>query len=167
MEPQPGISTDRRGAGPSTAVSIAASSLNHYDFIFSASSLLHAPLATLLEYSGVVAFGLALNVGVLSLSSSEADRLLSSPQLGMGRPRSGSKAAQVTQTPPLWGTVTTGGGVVLYKAGARLMAIKVGMMTYFDPATNNMISVTIVGFREGDNVVIQVKTSTTDGYDAI
>ncbi|PVH65581.1 hypothetical protein PAHAL_1G029200 [Panicum hallii] len=53
-----------------------------------------------------------------------------------------------------------------YEAGVGVMATKVGMMTYFDPATGKPVPVTVVGFREG-NVVTQVKTAATDGYDAV
>lgn len=38
-------------------------------------------------------------------------------------------------------------------------------MSYFD-TTGQVIPVTIVGFREG-NIVTQVKTKATDGYDAV
>ena len=54
-----------------------------------------------------------------------------------------------------------------YEAGVGVMATKVGMMTYFDPATGKPVPVTVVGFREGGNVVTQVKTAATDGYDAV
>ncbi|KAG8060327.1 hypothetical protein GUJ93_ZPchr0002g24379 [Zizania palustris] len=73
MEPLARLSTDRRGAGPGAGIGVAASSLCQYDFIFSASSLLHAPLTALLEYSGVVPSGPAPQVGVSS--SSEANGL--------------------------------------------------------------------------------------------
>ncbi|KAG6393265.1 hypothetical protein SASPL_147502 [Salvia splendens] len=51
------------------------------------------------------------------------------------------------------------------EAGIGLMATKLGMMSYFDN-TGQVIPVTIVGFREG-NIVTQVKTKATDGYDAV
>nr|ACF81277.1 unknown [Zea mays] len=54
-----------------------------------------------------------------------------------------------------------------YEAGVGVMATKVGMMTYFDPETGKPVPVTVVGFREGGNVVTQVKTAATDGYDAV
>lgn len=54
-----------------------------------------------------------------------------------------------------------------YEAGVGVMATKVGMMTYFDPATGKPVPVTVVGFRDGGNVVTQVKTAATDGYDAV
>ncbi|RLN35358.1 50S ribosomal protein L3, chloroplastic [Panicum miliaceum] len=54
-----------------------------------------------------------------------------------------------------------------YEAGVGVMATKVGMMTYFDPSTGKLLPVTVVGFREGGNVVTQVKTAATDGYDAV
>ncbi|XP_062224131.1 large ribosomal subunit protein uL3c [Phragmites australis] len=54
-----------------------------------------------------------------------------------------------------------------YEAGVGVMATKVGMMTYFDPETGKPVPVTVVGFREGGNVVTQVKTTATDGYDAV
>lgn len=45
------------------------------------------------------------------------------------------------------------------------MGTKLGMMSIFDP-TGTVIPVTVVGFREG-NIVTQVKTKSTDGYDAV
>jgi len=54
-----------------------------------------------------------------------------------------------------------------YEAGVGVMATKVGMMTYFEPETGKPVPVTVVGFREGGNVVTQVKTAATDGYDAV
>lgn len=54
-----------------------------------------------------------------------------------------------------------------YEAGVGVMATKVGMMTYFDPENGKPVPVTVVGFREGGNVVTQVKTAATDGYDAV
>lgn len=54
-----------------------------------------------------------------------------------------------------------------YEAGVGVMATKVGMMTYFDPANGKPVPVTVVGFRDGGNVVTQVKTAATDGYDAV
>ncbi|CAN6271361.1 unnamed protein product [Urochloa humidicola] len=54
-----------------------------------------------------------------------------------------------------------------YEAGVGVMATKVGMMTYFDPETGKPVPVTVVGFRDGGNVVTQVKTAATDGYDAV
>lgn len=45
------------------------------------------------------------------------------------------------------------------------MGTKLGMMSFFD-TTGEVIPVTIVGFREG-NIVTQVKTQATDGYDAV
>jgi large subunit ribosomal protein L3 len=54
-----------------------------------------------------------------------------------------------------------------YEAGVGVMATKVGMMTYFDPANGKPVPVTVVGFRDGGNVVTQVKTAATDGYDSV
>lgn len=45
------------------------------------------------------------------------------------------------------------------------MGTKLGMMSFFD-STGEVIPVTVVGFREG-NIVTQVKTQATDGYDAV
>lgn len=45
------------------------------------------------------------------------------------------------------------------------MGTKLGMMTYFEP-TGKVVPVTVIGFREG-NVVTQVKTDETDGYNAV
>ncbi|KAJ4756850.1 hypothetical protein LUZ62_091255 [Rhynchospora pubera] len=52
-----------------------------------------------------------------------------------------------------------------FEAGIGVLGTKLGMMTYIHPE-GNVIPVTVVGFREG-NVVTQVKTSPTDGYDAV
>ncbi|GER57811.1 50S ribosomal protein L3 [Striga asiatica] len=51
------------------------------------------------------------------------------------------------------------------EAGVGVMGTKLGMMTYFD-STGTVVPVTVVGFREG-NIVTQVKTEATDGYDAV
>ncbi|KAJ6796194.1 putative 50S ribosomal protein L3, chloroplastic [Iris pallida] len=51
------------------------------------------------------------------------------------------------------------------EAGVGVMGTKLGMMTYFEPS-GTAVPVTVVGFREG-NVVTQVKTAATDGYDAV
>ncbi|KAL3815174.1 hypothetical protein ACJIZ3_016442 [Penstemon smallii] len=51
------------------------------------------------------------------------------------------------------------------EAGIGVMGTKLGMMSYFD-ASGKVIPVTIVGFREG-NIVTQIKTEATDGYDAV
>jgi hypothetical protein len=97
MEPPAGGSSDhRRGAGTGAGAGGAAapSGLRRYGFRFSASSLLQAPLAALLEYSGVVPSGpgapqagppSALSSSPSSSSSSsEADGLLSAPAAGDG-----------------------------------------------------------------------------------
>lgn len=51
------------------------------------------------------------------------------------------------------------------EAGIGVMGTKLGMMTYFEPG-GTVVPVTVVGFREG-NIVTQIKTSATDGYDAV
>lgn len=51
------------------------------------------------------------------------------------------------------------------EAGVGLMGTKLGMMTYFE-STGTVVPVTVIGFREG-NVVTQVKTDETDGYNAV
>ena len=45
------------------------------------------------------------------------------------------------------------------------MGTKLGMMSYFEP-NGTVVPVTVVGFREG-NIVTQIKTDATDGYDAV
>ncbi|KAF3329178.1 hypothetical protein FCM35_KLT06256 [Carex littledalei] len=52
-----------------------------------------------------------------------------------------------------------------FEAGIGVMGTKLGMMTYIEPE-GKVVPVTVVGFREG-NIVTQVKTSATDGYDAV
>ncbi|KAK8507522.1 hypothetical protein V6N13_141541 [Hibiscus sabdariffa] len=51
------------------------------------------------------------------------------------------------------------------EAGIGVMGTKLGMMSYFE-TDGTVVPVTVVGFREG-NIVTQVKTSATDGYDAV
>ena len=51
------------------------------------------------------------------------------------------------------------------EAGAGVMGTKLGMMSYFAP-DGKVVPVTVVGFREG-NIVTQVKTEATDGYNAV
>lgn len=51
------------------------------------------------------------------------------------------------------------------EAGIGVMGTKLGMMTYFEP-TGKVVPVTVVGFREG-NIVTQIKTEATDGYDSV
>lgn len=51
------------------------------------------------------------------------------------------------------------------EAGVGLMGTKLGMMSYFEPS-GTVVPVTVVGFREG-NIVTQVKTVATDGYNAV
>ncbi|CAH8387593.1 unnamed protein product [Eruca vesicaria subsp. sativa] len=51
------------------------------------------------------------------------------------------------------------------EAGIGVMASKLGMMSFFEP-DGTVVPVTVVGFREG-NIVTQVKTLPTDGYDAV
>lgn len=51
------------------------------------------------------------------------------------------------------------------EAGIGVMGTKLGMMTYFEPE-GKVVPVTVVGFREG-NIVTQLKTQATDGYEAV
>ncbi|KAF5735209.1 50S ribosomal protein L3 chloroplastic [Tripterygium wilfordii] len=50
-------------------------------------------------------------------------------------------------------------------AGIGVMGTKLGMMTYFE-TDGTVVPVTVVGFREG-NIVTQIKTAATDGYDSV
>ncbi|CAN1319777.1 50S ribosomal protein L3, chloroplastic [Linum perenne] len=52
-----------------------------------------------------------------------------------------------------------------FDAGVGVMGTKLGMMTYFEP-NGVVVPVTVVGFREG-NIITQIKTQATDGYDAV
>jgi E3 ubiquitin-protein ligase RNFT1 len=87
MDPPP-VSPDRWG--PSQGAGVGPSGLRRYGLNFSASSLLQAPIAALLEYSGVVQSGPALaahhpSAGPSSpLSASEVDGLLSAAAAGDG-----------------------------------------------------------------------------------
>ncbi|XP_024176195.1 50S ribosomal protein L3, chloroplastic [Rosa chinensis] len=51
------------------------------------------------------------------------------------------------------------------EAGIGVMATKLGMMSFFEP-NGKVVPVTVVGFKEG-NIVTQIKTQATDGYDAV
>ncbi|RDX82849.1 50S ribosomal protein L3, chloroplastic [Mucuna pruriens] len=69
---------------------------------------------------------------------------------------------------PLQGKrIAKGKGVVVMsmEAGIGVMGTKLGMMSYFKP-DGEVVPVTVVGFKEG-NIVTQIKTEATDGYDAI
>lgn len=55
--------------------------------------------------------------------------------------------------------------VMSMEAGIGVMATKLGMMSFFEP-NGKVVPVTVVGFREG-NIVTQIKTQATDGYDAV
>ncbi|KAL1802513.1 hypothetical protein ACET3Z_031160 [Daucus carota] len=51
------------------------------------------------------------------------------------------------------------------EAGIGIMGTKLGMMSFFEE-DGTVVPVTVVGFREG-NIVTQVKTESTDGYNAV
>ncbi|KAM7279095.1 hypothetical protein ACFE04_006229 [Oxalis oulophora] len=51
------------------------------------------------------------------------------------------------------------------EAGIGVMGTKLGMMSYFEQ-DGTVVPVTVVGFKEG-NIVTQIKTEATDGYDAV
>lgn len=51
------------------------------------------------------------------------------------------------------------------EAGIGVMGTKLGMMSYFEP-DGEVVPVTVVGFKEG-NIVTQIKTDATDGYNAV
>lgn len=51
------------------------------------------------------------------------------------------------------------------EAGVGVMGTKLGMMSFFEPS-GTVVPVTVIGFREG-NIVTQVKTDSTDGYNAV
>ncbi|CAN4077061.1 unnamed protein product [Withania somnifera] len=51
------------------------------------------------------------------------------------------------------------------EAGIGIMATKLGMMSFFEDS-GTVVPVTVVGFREG-NIVTQIKSEATDGYNAV
>lgn len=51
------------------------------------------------------------------------------------------------------------------EAGVGVMGTKLGMMSYFEE-DGTVVPVTVIGFKEG-NIVTQVKTQSTDGYNAV
>ncbi|KMS99837.1 hypothetical protein BVRB_1g016890 [Beta vulgaris subsp. vulgaris] len=50
-------------------------------------------------------------------------------------------------------------------AGVGVMGTKLGMMSFFEE-DGTVVPVTVIGFKEG-NIVTQVKTESTDGYNAV
>nr|5H1S_F Chain F, 50S ribosomal protein L3 [Spinacia oleracea]5X8P_D Chain D, protein L3 [Spinacia oleracea]5X8T_D Chain D, protein L3 [Spinacia oleracea]6ERI_AD Chain AD, 50S ribosomal protein L3, chloroplastic [Spinacia oleracea] len=50
-------------------------------------------------------------------------------------------------------------------AGIGVMGTKLGMMSFFEE-DGTVVPVTVIGFKEG-NIVTQVKTESTDGYNAV
>ncbi|KAB2595125.1 50S ribosomal protein L3 [Pyrus ussuriensis x Pyrus communis] len=102
-------------------------------------------------------------MSILSISSpSSSSALLSNV--------SSSKSSPFI-TPPLQIAVAKShkkrqtGVTMSMEAGIGVMATKLGMMSFFEP-TGKVVPVTVVGFKEG-NIVTQVKTQATDGYDAV
>lgn len=55
--------------------------------------------------------------------------------------------------------------VMSLEAGIGVMGTKLGMMSYFEES-GVVVPVTVVGFKEG-NIVTQIKTEATDGYNAV
>lgn len=51
------------------------------------------------------------------------------------------------------------------EAGVGVMGTKLGMMSYFEE-DGTVVPVTVIGFKEG-NIVTQVKTQSTDGYNSV
>ncbi|KAL9234322.1 hypothetical protein vseg_009205 [Gypsophila vaccaria] len=51
------------------------------------------------------------------------------------------------------------------EAGVGVMGTKLGMMSFFEE-NGVVVPVTVIGFKEG-NIVTQVKTESTDGYNAV
>lgn len=51
------------------------------------------------------------------------------------------------------------------EAGIGVLGTKLGMMSFFEQ-DGTVVPVTVVGFKEG-NIVTQIKTEATDGYDAV
>ncbi|GAB2267666.1 60S ribosomal protein L3 [Dionaea muscipula] len=79
--------------------------------------------------------------------------------------KNGGSAVQQYRRKPV---IRVGGLVVKMmsiEAGVGVMGTKLGMMSYFD-VDGSVVPVTVVGFREG-NIVTQVKTEATDGYNAV
>ncbi|CAM8943118.1 unnamed protein product [Rhodiola kirilowii] len=75
---------------------------------------------------------------------------------------SSSFTTQLTlKTPKRWTPMVS----MSMEAGIGVMGTKLGMMTYFE-AEGKVVPVTVVGFKEG-NIVTQVKTEATDGYNAV
>ncbi|CAM8941856.1 unnamed protein product [Rhodiola kirilowii] len=75
---------------------------------------------------------------------------------------SSSFTTQLTlRTPKRWTPIVS----MSMEAGIGVMGTKLGMMTYFE-AEGKVVPVTVVGFKEG-NIVTQVKTEATDGYNAV
>lgn len=54
-----------------------------------------------------------------------------------------------------------------YMAKVGVMATRVGMMIYSELKMGKLVSLTIVGFQEGGNMVTQVKTAAIGRYNAV
>ncbi|KAL0919808.1 hypothetical protein M5K25_011928 [Dendrobium thyrsiflorum] len=87
---------------------------------------------------------------ILHLDSSSSSNSFHSLSLALTRGTRGGTAAATKMS---------------MEAGVGVMGTKLGMMSYFEPE-GTVVPVTVVGFREG-NIVTQVKTAATDGYDAV
>ncbi|KAG9457096.1 hypothetical protein H6P81_001604 [Aristolochia fimbriata] len=100
------------------------------------------------------------NASLTSSSSSFLARVTLSPRTNGDSPFSVSFPWKPTSAPRRGLSI-----FMSYEAGVGVMGTKLGMMTYFEPE-GKVVPVTVVGFREG-NIVTQVKTAATDGYDAV
>ncbi|XP_045799480.1 50S ribosomal protein L3, chloroplastic [Trifolium pratense] len=80
---------------------------------------------------------------------------------------SSSSSSQFLKLPQQQHTKKRRGMVVMMslEAGVGVMATKLGMMSFFEPS-GEVVPVTVVGFKEG-NIVTQIKTDATDGYNAV
>ncbi|XP_015888387.3 large ribosomal subunit protein uL3c [Ziziphus jujuba] len=113
------------------------------------------------------------SIGYLSHKPNSASTLKRSSLLTSSflSPPSTSLAAQFSKKTNFHVLINTKGKkrmgvtVMSMEAGIGVMATKLGMMSFFEP-DGKVVPVTVVGFREG-NIVTQVKTQATDGYDAV
>lgn len=101
-------------------------------------------------------FGISQKFQLLQLSST----FLCSPSQVIKLKSKGSRSRQ---------QVRSVGGMEIkmmsVEAGVGVMGTKLGMMSFFEE-DGKVVPVTIIGFKEG-NIVTQVKTESTDGYNAV
>ncbi|WJX36338.1 60S ribosomal protein L3 [Trifolium repens] len=113
-------------------------------------------------FSSISSSPFSLSMSIPSSSSSRSNSLSFSTSISKNP--SSSSSPQFMKLPQ---QQRKRGMVVMMslEAGVGVMATKLGMMSFFQP-NGEVVPVTVVGFKEG-NIVTQIKTDATDGYNAV